>query len=301
MPQIVQCVPNVSEGRRQDVITQLVNSVRNTNGVLLLDTASDHDHNRTVITFVGDLPSVHQAALALVRQAVQSIDMNEHQGGHPRIGAVDVIPLVPISDVTMDQCRQAAAELAEAIWQSCAVPTYLYGEAALTPQRQNLSKIRKGQYEGLKEAVPRGERQPDFGEPRLHPTAGATAVGARLPLIAFNVNLGTEDKAIADAIAKAVRLSSGGFRHVKAMGVTLEDRRQVQVSMNLENYVQTPIHRVFEVIKSEAARYGVPVVGSEIVGLMPQQALLDTADWYLQTEHPSAPHVLENRLRTDQE
>ncbi|HAN95579.1 glutamate formimidoyltransferase [Candidatus Darwinibacter acetoxidans] len=297
MRQIVQCVPNISEGRRLDVVERIVDEIRQTEGVQLLDYSSDHDHNRSVITFVGDLGSVQEAAFRLTRQAVELINMEEHQGAHPRIGAVDVIPLIPIEGVTMQECVEAAAALARRISEELEVPTYLYGEAVQKPSRRNLSDIRRGQYEGLKEAIAQPERHPDYGQPKLHPTAGATVVGARLPLIAFNVNLGTDRKEIADHIARCVRERSGGFRNVKAMGVVLEERRQVQVSMNLENYRATPIYRVLETIRREAARFGVPVVGAEIVGLVPQQALLDAAAWYLQLESFDPQQVLENRLR----
>ncbi len=297
MAQIVQCVPNISEGRRPEVVERVVDQIRQTPGVQLLDYSSDYDHNRSVITFVGDLASVQEAAFQLTKEAVQLINMEEHQGAHPRIGAVDVIPFIPIEEVTMQECVQAAVSLAERINSELGVPTYLYGEAATRPERRDLSNIRKGQYEGLKEAIAQEERHPDYGEPRLHPTAGATVVGARLPLIAFNVNLGTDRKEVADHIARCVRERSGGFRNVKAMGVVLEERRQVQVSMNLENYLETPIYRVLETIRREAARFGVPVVGTEIVGLVPQKALLDVAAWYLQLESFQPQQVLENRLR----
>lgn len=297
MAQIVQCVPNISEGRRPEVVERVVDQIRQTPGVQLLDYSSDYDHNRSVITFVGDLASVQEAAFQLTKEAVQLINMEEHQGAHPRIGAVDVIPFIPIEEVTMQECVQTAVSLAERINSELGVPTYLYGEAATRPERRDLSNIRKGQYEGLKEAIAQEERHPDYGEPRLHPTAGATVVGARLPLIAFNVNLGTDRKEVADHIARCVRERSGGFRNVKAMGVVLEERRQVQVSMNLENYLETPIYRVLETIRREAARFGVPVVGTEIVGLVPQKALLDVAAWYLQLESFQPQQVLENRLR----
>lgn len=297
MRQIVQCVPNISEGRRLDVVERIVDQIRQTAGVQLLDYSSDHDHNRSVITFVGDLLSVQEAALRMTAKAVELINMEEHQGAHPRIGAVDVVPLIPIEGVTMQECVEAAVELAKRITAELGVPTYLYGEAAAKPSRRNLSNIRRGQYEGLKKSIGQEERHPDFGSPQLHPSAGATVVGARLPLIAFNVNLGIDRKEVADQIARCVRERNGGFKNVKAMGVVLEERRQVQVSMNLENYHDTPIYRVLEAIRREAARYGVPVVGTEIVGLIPQQALVDVAAWYLQLESFDPQQVLENRLR----
>lgn len=298
MAQIVQCVPNISEGRRLDVVETILDQVRQTAGVQLLDYSSDHDHNRSVITYVGDLEAVQEASFRLTKEAVYLINMEEHQGAHPRIGAVDVIPFIPIEGVTMKECVEAATKLGERIYNELHVPTYLYGEAATRMERKNLSTIRKGQYEGLKESIKKEERHPDFGPPQLHPTAGVTVVGARMPLVAFNVNLGTDRKDVADQIARAVRESSGGFKHVKGMGVVLEERCQVQVSMNLENYQTTPIYRVLETIRREAARYGVPVVGTELVGLVPQQALIDVATWYLQLETFDSKQVLENHLRS---
>lgn len=297
MTQIVQCVPNISEGRRQEVVEKIVDQIRQTEGVQLLDFSSDYDHNRSVITFVGDLAGVQEASFRLTREAVRLINMEEHQGAHPRIGAVDVIPFIPIEGVTMQECAEAATTLAERIYQELEVPTYLYGEAAATPERKNLSNIRKGQYEGLKASIQEEARHPDFGQPKLHPTAGATVVGARMPLVAFNVNLGTNKKKIADQIARCIRERNGGFKNVKGMGVVLEERGQVQVSMNLENYKTTPIYRVLETIRREAARWGVPIVGTELIGLVPQQALIDVAAWYLQLEEFDSNQVLENRLR----
>lgn len=295
--QIVQCVPNVSEGRRPDVVEAIVDQVRQTEGVTLLDYSSDYDHNRSVITYVGDLESVQEASFRLTREAVRLINMEEHQGAHPRIGAVDVIPFIPIEGITMKECVEGATTLAQRITRELDVPTYLYGEAAREPARKNLSNIRKGNYEGLKESIHEEMRKPDFGEAKMHETAGATVVGARMPLVAFNVNLGTNKKEIADEIARSVRERNGGFKNVKGMGVVLEERGQVQVSMNLENYSATPIFRVLETIRREAARYGVPVVGTELIGLVPQQALLDVANWYLQLEGFDSNQVLENRLR----
>lgn len=295
--QIVQCVPNISEGRRLDVVEKILDQVRQTDGVQLLDYSSDHDHNRSVITYVGDLAGVQEASFRLMQEAVRLINMEEHQGAHPRIGAVDVIPFIPIEGITMKECVVGATALAERINNELQVPTYLYGEAATKVVRKNLSNIRKGNYEGLKESIQEEERHPDFGKPEMHKTAGATVVGARMPLVAFNVNLGTDKKEIADEIARNVRERNGGFKNVKGMGVVLEERGQVQVSMNLENYQATPIFRVLEAIRREAARYGVPVVGTELIGLVPQQALLDVANWYLQLEGFDSKQVLENRLR----
>ena len=297
MTQIVQCVPNISEGRRLDVVEKIIDQVRQTEGVQLLDYSSDHDHNRTVITYVGDLISVQEASFRLTAEAVKLIDMEKHEGAHPRIGAVDVIPFIPIDGITMKECVAGAEQLAQRINDELQVPTYLYGEAAKRPERKNLSNIRKGQYEGLKEAIKQEQRHPDFGKPQMHASAGAIVVGARMPLVAFNVNLGTDKIEVANYIARAVRESNGGFKNVKGMGVVLEERGQVQVSMNLENYQATPIYRVLETIRREAARFGVPVVGTEIVGLVPQQALVDVANWYLQLEDFDSRQVLENRLR----
>lgn len=298
MTQIVQCVPNISEGRRLDLVEEIIDEIRQTEGVHLLDYSSDHDHNRTVITYVGDLAGVQEASFRLTQVAVRLINMEEHQGAHPRIGAVDVIPFIPIDGVTLKECVLAAQTLAERINAELKVPIYLYGEAATSSQRKNLSNIRRGQYEGLKKAISEKSRHPDYGLAKMHPTAGATVVGARMPLVAFNVNLGTSKIEVADQIARAVRESNGGFKHVKGMGVVLEERGQVQVSMNLENYSQTPIYRVLETIRREATRYGIAIVGTELVGLVPQQALIDVATWYLQLEGFDSNQILENRLRS---
>lgn len=297
MTQIVQCVPNISEGRRLDVVEKIVDQVRQTEGVQLLDYSSDYDHNRTVITYVGTLAAVSEACYLLTKEAIRLIDMEEHEGAHPRIGAVDVIPLIPIDNVTMAECVQEAQKLGARIFEYLDVPVYLYGEAATTVARRNLSNIRRGQYEGLKKAIQEKGRHPDYGRSELHPSAGAVVVGARMPLVAFNVNLGTDKREIADRIARAVRESNGGFKHVKGMGVSLRERGEVQVSMNLENYRTTPIFRVLETIRREAARFGVAVVGTELVGLVPQQALIDVAEWYLQLEEFNSEQILENRLR----
>lgn len=297
MKQLVQCVPNISEGRRSEVVEQIIDQIRETEGVRLLDYSSDYDHNRTVITYVGSLLGVQEASFKLTKKAAELIDMEKHQGAHPRIGAVDVIPLIPVDGITMKECVEGAQELAQRITDEIQIPTYLYGEAATSIERKNLSNIRKGQYEGLKDTIKDRARHPDFGEPKLHASAGATVVGARMPLVAFNVNLATDKIEIANQIARAVRESNGGFKNVKGMGVALEERGQVQVSMNLENYQTTPIYRVLETIRREAARFGVLVVGTEIVGLVPQQALIDVANWYLQLENFDSKQVLENCLR----
>jgi len=294
---IVECVPNFSEGRRKEVIEEIVDQVRKRKDVKLLDYSSDPDHNRTDVTFIGEPKAVKEAALDLAMKCVELIDMNKHKGEHPRMGAIDVVPFVPVYNVTMEECVKLAHEFAKEFAEKSGVPCFMYEEAATRPDRKNLADVRRGEFEGLKEEIGKNpDRVPDYGPNRIHPTAGATAVGARFFLIAFNVNLGTSDIEIAKKIAKAVRYSSGGYRYVKAMGFELKERGIVQVSMNLTNYKKTPIFRVFETIKNEAERYGVPVVGSEIVGLVPLEALVEVADYYLRLENFSMEQILEKRL-----
>ena len=298
MQRIVECIPNFSEGRRADVIDEIVGAIKSVNGAVLLDRESDPDHNRSVVTFVAPPPVVVDAALAGVKKAAGLIDLNNHTGEHPRMGATDVVPFVPISGVTMDECVQLARQCGERMWQELGIPVYLYEKAATRPERENLAALRKGQFEGIRaEIETNAARRPDFGEPRVHPTAGITAVGARPPLIAYNVNLGTSNIEIANKIARAVRHQSGGFRYVKALGFELKDRGIVQVSMNMVNYEGTPLFRVFEMIKREAERYGVTILGSEIVGLVPQAALNAVADFYLQLESFTEGQILEHRLQ----
>ncbi len=294
MRKVLECVPNISEGRRKEVVEEVIQVVRSVEGIRLLDYSSDASHNRSVITFVGEVEPVKEAAFKLVEKAGQLIDMEQHKGEHPRMGATDVLPFIPISNMEMDECIEIAREMGKRIGEELNIPVYLYGEAAQMPERKNLSRIRKGQYEKLKELIST-ERLPDFG-PQEMPGTGATAVGARMPLVAYNINLDTSQKEIADKIARVIRASGGGFKNVKAMGVFLEDRGQAQVSMNLENYEKTPIFRVFEVVKREAQRYGVNIVGSEIVGLVPQKALVDAADFYLQLEDFQDDQILETRV-----
>jgi glutamate formiminotransferase len=297
MVKIVECVPNFSEGRRSDVIEAIAEVIKKVEGARLLDYEYDKDHNRSVYTIVGDPEAVKFAAYSAVAKAAELIDMNQHQGEHPRIGATDVIPFIPISDMTMEDCVKLAKELGADIGNNLGIPIYLYEHAASKPENQNLATVRKGQYEGLKEAIETDpERKPDFGPSMLHKTAGATAVGARMPLVAYNVNLATNDIKVAKAIAKAVRFSSGGLRYVKALGLEIKERGIVQVSMNLTNYEKTPIFRVFDMIKGEAERFGVEILGSEVVGLIPMNALLDTAEHYLRIEDFKKSQVLENRL-----
>jgi glutamate formiminotransferase len=294
---IIECVPNISEGRRGEVVASIVDAVRRVPGVRLLDYSSDASHNRSVLTLAGDADPLKAAVLALFEAATRAIDLRSHSGEHPRIGAVDVVPFVPIEGVTMDACVTLAKETAEAVAARFNVPVYLYEEASSTPARRNLEDIRRGEFEGLAAKMAGVEWAPDYGPPAPHPSAGASVIGARMPLIAYNINLATDRLDVAKKIAAAIRHSSGGFRYVKAMGVTLEDRGIVQVSMNLTNYEKTPIYRVFEVVKREAARYGVNVLESEIVGLVPAAALVGTAEYVLQLERFDPKQVLETKLR----
>jgi glutamate formiminotransferase len=289
-------VPNISEGRDARRIEALASAVRTTPGVAMLDLDSDADHNRTVISFVGAPEAVGRAILKLCEKAVELIDLTHHQGEHPRMGAIDVIPFVPIKEIEMSDCVALSKRVGATIWERLHVPVYLYEESATRPERQNLAKIRQGQFEGFFEKIQQAEWAPDFGERRVHPTAGVVAVGARHPLIAYNVNLGTDKLEIAQAIARAVRHSNGGLRYVKALGFALKERGIVQVSMNLTNYQKTPIHQAFVLVQREAQRYGVKVVGSEIVGLVPQAALDATAEYFLQMENFKREMVLEERI-----
>ena len=299
MQKLIECVPNFSEGKRQDVIEAIAATVRSVEGVRLLDVSSNPDHNRTVLTFVGPPDKVAEAAFACTAEAVKLIDMEQQKGEHPRIGAMDVVPFVPVTGITLEEAVELAKRVGERIANELNVPVYLYAAAATTPARKRLPDVRQGQYEGLKESITTPERKPDFGEAKMHPTAGATAVGARPPLIAFNVNLGTTNLQIAKDIAKGLRESSGGLINVQAMGVDLAAQEMVQVSMNLLDYTKTPIHRAYELVRVEAARYGVPVVGSEIIGLLPLDALIDAADFYLRLTDFTRSQVLEARLLED--
>jgi glutamate formiminotransferase len=294
MSTLVECVPNFSEGRNQNVVDAIIEAMK-VPGVYLLDRESDADHNRSVITLVGGAESVAEAAIRGVGKAAELIDLNKHQGAHPRMGAADVVPFIPIEGVTIEDCVAVARKVGEEIWRRFQIPVYLYESAATHPDRQNLENLRRGQFEGLREEVTtNAARRPDFGEARLHPTAGATVVGARKPLIAYNVFLNTHDVEVAKKIAKAIRFSSGGLRYVKAAG--FEVRGLAQVSMNLTDVEQTPIARVFEFVKREAARYGVMPLSSEIVGLIPKKALEQAAEWFLQVENFDSSLILENRL-----
>jgi len=294
MSTLVECVPNFSEGRDKSKIDAILDAMK-IPGVYLLDRESDSDHNRSVITLVGERDAIQEAAIRGVGKAAELIDLNVHTGAHPRMGATDVVPFIPIDGVTIEDCVAMARHVGEAIWKRHQIPVYLYESAATTPERQNLENIRRGQFEGIRaEIATNPARRPDFGEPRVHPTAGATVVGARKFLIAYNVFLNTPDVEIAKKIAKAIRFSSGGLRFVKGAGFLV--RGLAQVSMNLTDFEQTPIHRVFEMVKREAARYGVIPVSSEIVGLIPKKALEQAAEWFLQVENFDSSLILENRL-----
>jgi glutamate formiminotransferase len=296
MNKLIECIPNISEGRDQAKIDQIAAVVKETPEVWLLDVDSDSDHNRSVISYVGSPEGVESATLSLVSQAVELIDLRTHSGEHPRMGAVDVIPFVPIKNVEMSECVELSKRVAQKIWEQSQYPVYLYENSATHPDRQNLAKIRKGQFEEFGEKIKDTAWAPDFGNQEIHESAGVVAVGARMPLVAFNVNLGTDNLQIAQSIAKAVRFLGGGLRFVKALGFTLEERGIVQISMNMTNYEKTPLFRVFHMIKTEAERYGVPVIGSEIIGLVPQRALVDAADFYLQIEEFQFDQILEERI-----
>ena len=293
MRPLVECVPNFSDGRRPEVIQDIVRAAAGVSGVYVLDVQSDADHNRSVVTLVGPPEAIEEAAFRLVSRAAELIDMDQHEGAHPRVGAADVVPFIPVNDVTMEECVEMARRLGQRVGEELGIPVYLYEAAATRPERVNLADVRRGEYEGLKAEIETNpDRAPDFGPARLGP-AGATVIGARPFLVAFNVYLNTADVSIAKRIARAVRHSSGGLRHVKALGLLVEG--QAQVSMNLTDVHDTPIHRVMEMIRNEASQYGAAVTHSELVGLTPQAALLDAACWYLQLDMPSE-QVLENRL-----
>jgi len=294
---VIECVPNVSEGRRPEIVAAMADAIRAIGGVRLLDHSSDASHNRSVFTLAGDAAGVERAVLALVERATADIDLRTHRGEHTRIGAVDVVPFVPIEGVTMAECVALARKVGSEIASRFNVPVYLYEEASNDPARKNLEDIRRGEFEGLAAKMAKAGWAPDFGPAAPHPSAGATVVGARMPLIAYNINLATNRLDVAKKIAAGIRHSSGGYRYVKAMGIMLEDRGIVQVSMNLTNYEKTPIFRVFETVKREAARYGVQVLESEIVGLVPSAALNAAAEFYLQIEGFKADQVLEHKLR----
>jgi len=294
--QLIQCVPNFSEGRDLKKIETIVNSFRGKQGVKLLDYQSDPDHNRTVVTVVGEPDPLKTALMEAVGSAIEVIDMRTHKGQHPRMGAVDVIPFIPVKKLSMRQAVDISRKFAQEVSEKYKLPVFLYEESAGRPERRNLSNIRKGQFEGMADKMEQPEWTPDFGPSKIHPTAGVTAVGARMPLVAFNVNLHTDRLEIANDLARKVRYSSGGLPYCKAMGVELKEKNMAQVSMNMTDYTQTALYRSFELIKTEAAKYGVTVAGSEIVGLVPMQALIDTAVYYLGMKNFSTQQVLETRI-----
>jgi glutamate formiminotransferase / formiminotetrahydrofolate cyclodeaminase len=297
MKRLIECVPNFSEGRDRAKVEALIQAMNKVPGVWVLDHEMDADHNRCVITLAGEPDAVAEAALQGTGKAVELIDMTQHTGAHPRVGATDVVPFIPVEGVSLEDCVALARRVGQEIWKRYRIPVFFYEAAATRPDRVNLENIRRGQFEGLREELKRNhDRQPDVGEPKLHPTAGVTVVGARKFLVAYNVNLNTSDVGTANKIAKAIRFSSGGLRYVKSMGVNLKARSTAQVSINLTDYEQTPLHRVYEMVKREAARYGAVPVGSEIVGLVPKKAIEMAADYFLQLESFSPSQVFENRL-----
>ena len=293
---IVECVPNFSEGRDLDKVEIIINAFRGKEGVKLLDYSSDEDHNRTVVTVVGEPEPLKKAVIESAKLAIELIDLTKHEGQHPRMGAVDVIPFIPIKNVSMDEAVDMSKEVGKVLGEELKFPVFLYEKSASAPYRENLAKIRKGQFEGMADKIKEPEWHPDYGPAERHPTAGTVAVGARMPLVAFNVNLNTSDLDIATQIGKNVRHINGGLRFVKAMGVELHERHITQVSMNLTDYTKTAMYRVFELIRIEARRYGVSIVGSEVIGLVPMAALIDTAEYYLGIENFSMDQVLESRI-----
>jgi glutamate formiminotransferase len=299
---LVECVPNFSEGRRPEVIDEIVGAMLAVPGVRLLDKEMDPNHNRAVVTIVGEPEPMLEGAFRGIEKAAALIDLRSHEGEHPRMGAADVVPFVPVRGVTMDDCVALARRLGERVGKELGIPVYLYECAASRPDRENLADVRKGQFEGLcREIGTNPDRDPDFGPKKIHPSAGAVAIGARAFLVAYNINLGTSDVAVAKAIAKAIRHSTGGLRYVKAMGFELKDRGIVQVSINMVNFEGTPLFRVFELVRVEADRRGVPVIGSEIVGLVPEDALIACAEFYLRLESFKRDQILEYRLSESEE
>lgn len=297
MDKIIECIPNFSEGRDLAKVEKIVDCFRGKQGVKLLDYTSDADHNRSVVTVIGEPEPLRDAMVEAIGKSIELIDMTKHEGQHPRMGCVDVVPFVPIRNVTIEEADAVAKETAKIAAEKFGQPFFLYEKSATAPHRENLATIRKGQFEGMAEKMQdQAMWKPDFGPETIHPTGGVTAIGARMPLVAFNINLDTPNLEIANQIARKVRFMNGGFRFVKAMGVMLEDRNLAQVSMNLTDYTKTAVYRVFETVKMEARRYGVNVVGSEVIGLTPMAALVDCAEYYLQIEDFKMDQVLETRL-----
>lgn len=296
MKQIIECVPNYSEGRDKEKMEKILDCFRGKDGVKLLDYSNDINHNRMVVTVVGEYEPLKKAVVESVGKAVELIDLNHHEGQHPRMGAVDVIPFIPIRNCTMDECVALSKEVGEEIAEKYNFPVFLYEKSASAPHRENLAAIRKGEFEGMAEKIHLPEWKPDYGPAERHATAGTVAVGARMPLVAYNINLNTNNLDIATSIAKKIRHINGGFRFVKAMGVDLADRGLVQVSINMTDFTRTALYRVFETVKFEAQRWGVTIAGSEIVGLVPMAAIVDTAEYYLGLENFSIDQVLESKL-----
>ncbi len=296
MKKIVESVPNFSAAIDKDTVEKIVECFRAKDNVKLLDYSSDMDHNRTVVTVVGEPEALKDSLVKAIGIAIDNIDMTKHKGQHPRMGAVDVCPLIPIENVTMEECVELSKALASELYDKYNLPSFLYEDSATATHRKNLAKLRKGEFEGMSEKVKTDDFKPDFGKD-IHPTAGIVAIGARTPLVAYNVNLNTSNLDIADKIAKKVRHLGGGLRFCKAIGIYLEDRQIAQVSMNLTNYEKTPIYAAFEMIKMEAKRYGVTIAGSEVIGLLPNKALIDVAEYYLGIEEFSNDQILENNLR----
>lgn len=284
MAKIIECVPNISEGRRKDVIEACVDEIRQTAGVTLLDYSSDESHNRSVITFMGSPEGVSEAAVRLAKKAALLIDLTKHKGEHPRMGAVDVIPFIPVRDVTTEECIALSKEVGKRIWEEAGMPVFLYESSASAPHRTNLAAVRKGQFEGMAEKVLLPEWEPDYGGRQIHPTAGTVAVGARPFLVAYNINLSTSDVSVAKSIAKIIREKDGGLKCVKALGLYISERNMAQVSINMTDCNVTPLYRVVELVRAEAKRWGVSIIGTEVVGLTPMQFLIDSAAYYLQLE-----------------
>ena len=294
--QLITCIPNYSEGRRPEVIEEIVEPFRRTRGCGLLDYRADADHNRLVVSLVGEFVPIQEALLESAKVAIAKIDLQHHQGGHPRVGAVDVIPFVPLRNVTMEDCVELAHNFGRRYHKETGVPVYFYEEAAIMPERKRLETIRRGQYEALRSEIIQPERHPDVGEAKLHPTAGATVIGARKFLVAFNVNLGTSDVKVAKEIARAVKAPGSGFAHVKAIGLPLKERGLVQVSMNIVDYEKNGLSPILELIRIEAKKWGTAVVETEVYGMIPAAALLDSASHYMQIADFDPNQVIELRL-----
>ncbi len=295
MSEIIECVPNISEGKRKEVVEKIIENLKRTD-IKILNYSSDPDHNRSVITFIGNRETVINGAIQIARDAVNFIDLRKHRGTHPRMGAIDVIPFIPIKNVQMKDCIEISRIVGKRIAEELKVPVYMYAESATKPERKKLPNIRKGEFEGFFEKIKDPDWQPDFGAPIVHPTAGVTAVGAREFLIAYNINLNTTNIDIAKRIARSIRESSGGLRYVQAKGMELKDKGCVQVSMNILNYKKAPLYRIFEIVKTEAKRYGVNVKESELIGLMPMDAALKSLAFYLQLPKLSANQIVESKI-----